>query len=400
MNSHQKEILANAGKRAIEFACELVRIPSDVTTRRKEADVALFLKKTLKSFGCEVWLQEVEAGRSNVIGIMRGSGNGRSLMLNGHMDTVPPGAMQQPFTPEIQDGKLYGRGAADMKGGIAGMVAAMESIVREGIELAGDLVFVGTVAEETGSLGMNRFVQEAKFRADFCVVGEPTSLQLGLAHKGIEWVRITTKGKAAHASIPTAGISAISHMARIIRALEEELLPKLQARHHPLLGSPTITVGTIRGGERPNIVPDTCTIEIDRRWLPEESVDLVLEEFQEILDSLAEEIPGFQATISRMEEISAIWHGPFETSETSDIVAIARHATRKCAGKGPKVIGLPYWTDGALAHHAGIPTIILGPGDPDKCHSEDEYVSVAQLQDAARIYRDISLQICAKKAET
>jgi len=380
---------------ATELTRELVSIRSDELCGDRERAVADVLKQRLEQMGCDVRLQEVEEGRANVIGILRGEGGGRALMFNGHMDTVPPGNMVDPFSGEIRDGAIHGRGSADMKSGIACMIAATEAIVGGGPALAGDVQFVWTVGEETGSRGMDAFIRDEEQFADFCVVGEPTGLALGLAHKGIEWLSITTTGKAAHASLPSEGTNAVVHMAHVVRALEEQLVPRLRRLHHALLGSPTLTVGTIRGGVKLNIVPASCTIEVDRRWLPEESVELVVKELQDILDDLEARVPGFRATLTRLPDISEVWHGPLQTAEKSQIARIAKQAIEK--ETKPRTVGLPFWTDGALAHHAGIPTVILGPGDPEQCHTDDEHVPLDHVKKAARIYRTLCLSICGER---
>lgn len=378
----------------LKLTQELIRRQSHVNCDQKEREVAHFLEGYLEDFGCSVKLQEVAKDRPNVIAILPGNAGGRSLMFNGHLDTIPPAGMEDPFNPKVVGKKLFGRGSADMKGAIAAMAVAMKAIASHKIELKGDLIFTGTVGEEMGSPGMDYLIKHNDHKPAFCVVGEPTSLNIGLAHKGIEWIKIETKGKPAHGSTPQEGISAITHMACVIRILEEELIPRLKEKKHPLLGSPTLNIGTIKGGDKPNIVPESCFIQVDRRWVPGESIDSILDEIQAGLDKVSNEVPDLAVSFTRMKELADVYHGPFEISEGHELVNIVREAVKKWSKDEPELVGLDYWTDGALAKRAGIPTVIFGPGAAAQAHTKDEFVKTNFLAKSGRAYCQIALDIC------
>jgi len=377
----------------------MVRTPSHINHTTHEQEMAKIVESTLLEMGCDVRFQEVEDGRANVIGVLKGEAPGPRLFLNGHMDTVPPGEMTDPYSASIRGGRLCGRGSADMKGAIAAMLVAMGAIAGSSVELRGEVAFAGTVAEETGAAGMQCLMDSDIVEADCCIVGEPTSLHIGVAHKGIEWLRITTTGVAAHASLPEVGTNAIMHMARLIARIEDELKPRLEQRTHELLGTSTVNIGTIHGGERPNIVPERCAITVDRRWLPGESIESIHKEFTEIVTSARDLFPDLDVSIERLPEIANVWHGPFESAGHSAILEVAANAVKQWSHK-PEIIGLPYWTDGALVQRRGIPTLILGPGDPDQCHTIDESIRVDRLVAAARIYGQIILDLCGPKGDS
>lgn len=379
----------------VHLTKKLVSIPSHAETEGKEKGVVNYVIDYLDEVGCETSLQKIGRDRGNVIGVLKGSGSGKSLMLNGHMDTVPPSGMKEPLNAEIEDDKLFGRGTCDMKGALAAMMVVMKTISKRDITLEGDLIFAATVEEETGALGMDRLMEDPPFDADYCITGEPTSLDIGVAHKGIEWIQVTTIGSAAHGSTPHQGDNAISKMANFIRELEESLIPKLNQKSHPLLGSPTINIGQIKGGKEINIVPNTCTLGIDRRWLPGESIEGVMEEIYQVVEQIRRKNPGFEAEINRIEDISKVWHGPFQASDDNPLIELTREATKKHASFTPKNVGLNFWTDGALAQRNGVETLIYGPGNATEAHTENEYVELRKLKNSAKVYTEIGLRVCA-----
>lgn len=393
----QKELPYRIREEAVVALTQsLVSVPSHNDHPAKESQVAAIVGETLRSFGCEVAYQEVEPNRTNVVGVLRGSSSGRNILLNGHLDTVPPGQMLAPFSGSVRDGRILGRGTADMKGAIASMLVAMRTVAESSVQLAGDVIFAGTVAEESGAAGMNYLMESGAIVAAACIVGEPTSLDIGVAHKGIEWLEVSTAGVASHASIPGAGINAIAHMTEIVSALHRDLLPRLNERIHKLLGPSTMNIGTIQGGVRPNIVPERCSITVDRRWLPCESVESIREELDGIVSGVRRRIPELVVSIRRLPEISAVWHGPYETDMDSEILCVARGALSEW-GRAPQLIGLPFWSDGALAQRRGIPTIIVGPGDATACHTADESVAVDRLLWASRSYCRMILDFCSRR---
>ena len=370
-------------RKVIELTKELVSISS----HEREAEVAQFLTKYLEDLSFEVVLEEVEPGRPNLIGLFRSSTPGRTLMFCGHMDTVPPVYLDQ-LRPRVEGGKLYGRGACDMKGGLAAMVCAMESLVKDG-RPPGTLMLLATMGEETGSQGMLHFMEHSRERyaPSGCIVGEPTSLEVVIAHKGEAQLSVSTIGKAAHGSTPDLGVNAIYHMALVVKAIQEELASTLSKKPHPFLGSGTVNVGVIQGGERTNMVPQRCSIEVDRRFLPGESPRQVEEELEALIKALKRDHPELTAEISLKHS-----HPPFEIDEREAIVQAVKGASQAVLERSPAVVGLSYCTDGALTQAGGIPTVICGPGSPTQAHTEAEFTPVEELVAAVQIYREAALK--------
>ncbi len=370
----------------------LIAIESHCEGEQREAEVARYLVAWFRGRGIDVETRPVLNGRSNVIARVRG-GDGPSLMLCGHMDTVPAGEMADAFTPRIdEDGFLWGRGACDMKGAVAAMACTLVEVERahEGrpASLAGDLLFVGTVDEETGGLGVKGLIDDG-IRTDYAVVGEPTGLRVTLAHKGACFVRITLLGRGAHGSRPETGVSAISYAAKIVRSVEEGLRSQLARRTHPLLGSPTISVGRVCGGTQPNIVAERCEIEIDRRTVPGDEDPLG--EIESIVEEICAGVDGLRTDVVELPMTSVVPHTPLETSEASPIAEAALAASALVTGSnGPLTpVGVTYWTDGGHLAANGIETIILGPGDIADAHGPRERVRIEELETAVRIYGEV-----------
>jgi acetylornithine deacetylase len=339
--------------------------------------------------GLEVRRQPVAIARSNVTAILRGSGGGRTLMLNGHMDTVGVDAMIiDPFKPSIQNDLLHGRGACDMKGALAAMIGAVKSVIDSGMKLRGDLIFSAVVDEEYKSLGIKKLVQE--YKADAAIVGEPTNMRVATAHKGFVWIEVEVQGKAAHGSVPEKGIDAIAHAAKIMSAIEK-LQGELRSRVHPLLGTPKIHASTIQGGTDWSIIPERCVLRLERRTLPGETLESTMAEIEEILKTIKRENTDFNAVARSPYDMP-----PLETAESERIVQLAQQALAKMTGTEASMIGVPYWTDGALLSMLGsIPTCLFGPGDISQAHSADEYVSLENVLTSARVYREIIQEYCS-----
>lgn len=339
--------------------------------------------------GLEVRRQIVAGERCNIIATLRGSGGGRSLMLNGHMDTVEVSGMTiEPFEPQFEGSLLHGRGACDMKGALAAMVGAIEALVASKSKLRGDVIVSFVVDEEHMSLGMKKLVQE--YKADAAIVGEPTDMKIATAHKGFIWIEVETRGRSAHGSVPEKGVDAIAQAAKIVSALGP-LQNELRTRVHQLLGSPKIHTSTIQGGTHWAIVPNNCILRLERRTILGESSASVMHEIEEILDNIRLEDSDFNAIARKIYEMP-----PLETLAGERIVQELQQSVRKITGKDGQIAGVPYWTDGALlASSASIPTCIFGPGSIDKAHSPDEYIDVYDVVRAAEVYLDVAKRFCA-----
>jgi acetylornithine deacetylase len=336
----------------------------------------------------QVRQQHVVNNRSNVIAILKGSGGGRSLMLNGHMDTVGVEGMSiDPFLPLERNGLIHGRGACDMKGAIAAIIGAAKSLAESRAKLRGDLLLTFVVDEEHLSLGISKLVEE--YITDAAIVGEPTNLTLATTHKGFVWMEVEIKGRAAHGSVPEKGVDAILHAAKVVTRLSE-LQDRLSDRSHPLVGPPKIHTSTIEGGTHWSIVPDHCLLRLERRTVPGETSKLVVHEIEEILDSLKREDVTFEAKTKNVFERPTL-----ETASTEPIVQKLQQTLRESMGVDARIVGVPYWTDGAILAQAGsIPTCLFGPGDIGVAHSPDEYINVEDVLRAAEIYRRVSQKFC------
>ena len=397
-----REIVENMSEQElVDLVRDLIRIPSHAEAKGQENKIAHFLADKLEKEDVDVRLQEVEDDRFNVIGTIKGAGKGRSLILNGHLDTVPPSPqIIDPYHPRVRDGKLYGKGVADMKGAIGAMAYSLIVMKRSDITLDGDLTFTGVIGEESPGHGGTGYLVEYGPKADMAIVGEPTDLKIVVAHKGVDRIKISIKGKAAHSSTPQRGVNAISKTAKFIRVVEEDLIPELNKRKHNLLGSPTINIGLIKGGMNPNTVPDNCVVQIDRRWIPGESPSTIMREFEDILNHLKGSDPEFKAELERMEYLKEIPHGPLETPEDHHIVRALKKSLRKM-GLSPEISGISGWTDAALlSSQAKIPTVVFGPGNLAQAHSDVEFISIDSLLTATKIYILTALEVCTRNSAT
>jgi acetylornithine deacetylase/succinyl-diaminopimelate desuccinylase len=373
---------------------ELIRIESHIDAAGRETAVGRFLADWFGDRGIETELQAVGGGAPNLIARIRG-GDGPSLMLNGHLDTVAAGGMEDAFEPRVEDGVLWGRGACDMKGAIAAMAIALAQIhteqarERSSASLGGDLFFAGTVDEESGSLGAKALI-DGGIRADYAVVGEPSNLRVTVAHKGSCFVRVSLAGRGAHGSCPDQGVNAASYAARIITAIEDELRPRLAERSYPLLGPSTVSIGRVCGGTQPNIVAERCEIEIDRRYLPGEAYPVP--EVRDLIASICDGVEGLSYEVDEMPMSAVVRHGPLGTSAESKLALAAREACRE-AGLPPDPIGVTYWSDGGHFAANGIETVVLGPGDIANAHGPVDRVPIEELHSAVDIYLSIVRRI-------
>ena len=351
-----------------------------------EKPLAELLAKEMSSFGLQVQTVDLAENRANVIGILKGSGTKPALLFNGHLDTVPPGDVPWtygPFSGELIDGKVYGRGSADMKGGLAAMIMAAKAIKKAAIPLQGDLIIAGTAGEETDSIGAFDYLNKGGLTGvGAIVIGEPSSCGINIAEKGAFWLEITTYGKTAHGAFPEHGVNAISAMHLFLRELFSY---QFQYETSELLGEPTINIATIHGGVKTNVVPDKCTITIDMRTVPSMSHHQILQDFENIIAKLNKENSSFTATIQVLNNRPSV-----ETAQDHPFVKLAEQVIGEEFKRTEKPKGVNFYTDAAVFLPATqLPAIFYGPGDAAMAHQPDEYVRVDSLIEATQFYAAI-----------
>ena len=374
----------------ISLLSDLVRIPSvhpRLGDGNGEAEIARYLVDRLRSLGLSPVVTEVRPGRPNVLVTVPGQAGGRHLLFEAHTDTVPPSTGQvDPFVPRIQGDRLYGRGSCDTKASVTAVFTALKSVLALP-ERHATVSAAFTMGEELGHEGAKHLAASG-LRADGAVIGEPTGLDVVVAHKGAVRWKMVTLGRSAHSSNPEKGCNAILKMATVIRALEERLLPRFDERRHPMLGPPTLCVGRIEGGLQVNVVPDRCVIEVDWRILPGETWESARKELEAALAPALAEDRELQLVIEEPYQI----FGGMETPVDAPIVRLAREAVRRIDGEHA-VCGVAYGTDGAEFSPAGIPCVVLGPGDIAQAHTSAEYVEIQQVVKAAAVYRELMLRV-------
>lgn len=370
---------------------DLVRIDSVNPTLspqgKGEAEIGAYVADKLDQLGLQVSTHEIEPGRVNVVGVLPGTGGGRSLLFNAHMDTVGVEGMTiDPFGGEIRDGRLYGRGAQDMKGSLAAMMAAAKAFVDSGIALAGDLLITAVADEEYASIGMEALVQQVT--ADGAIVTEPTDMHICRAHRGFVWFEVETFGRAAHGSRYEEGIDANMRMGRFLARLDE-LEQELRRRPgHPLTGPPSLHASQIHGGKEISMYADHCLLQIERRTAPGETVAQATAELQTIIDELAALDPTFRASVR-----PTFWRQPFEIDADAPIVRSLENALVAHLGREPPHTGQTFWTDAALLADAGIETVLLGPTGYG-LHSAEEWVDLQSVIDLAAVLAETALDYC------
>jgi acetylornithine deacetylase len=338
-------------------------------------EIARFVKAWFGARGIPADVHEAAPNRPSVVARVSGQGGGRSLLLNAHLDTVGAEGMSDPFRPRIHDGRMYARGAYDMKAGLAACMLALAEI-RAG-ELAGDVLLAAVADEEHASLGVKDVLRHV--RADAAIVTEPTSLEVCIAHKGFSWHEIVTSGRAAHGSQPQLGIDAIAHMGRVLNRLEA-----LQAELHRrppdrLLGRGSLHASLISGGQELSSYPATCTLQLERRTLPDEDIASVEREIEGVLSALAAEDPQFQG-----RQRTTLVRPPFSVSESEAIVRTLVGEAGAVLGKPPATIGVSFWMDAAFLAAAGIPTVAFGPHGAG-AHAIDEWVDLHSVDQCREI---------------
>src|SRR3954471_11041633 len=368
-----------------KLLAELIALPSvnpafvpAGTPGTGEGQVADYLTALARKAGLAIELQEVFPGRHNLIARLESRGKRkRRVMLAPHMDTVV--AAQEQLRPVKRGGKIFGRGACDTKGSVAAMLTAVLEVAKKrGAAHETEIVFCAFVDEEDGQNGSRRLARSG-FKADFAIVGEPTKLKAVTAHKGDLWLKIETRGKAAHGSKPHLGKNAVLAMCPIVEWLEGPYAKSLKQRKHSLLGSPTISVGAIRGGAQANVVPDFCEIVIDRRTIPGEREAAVVGELKRFLK---------KQDAARLINYKQNPCGPMETDLKLPLV-------REFMGQlgQTEAEGVDFFCDSAVLSAAGIPCVVFGPGDIAQAHTSDEWISLTQLERATTILERFLLSL-------
>jgi len=349
-----------------------------------EGDIARFVATWLGAAGLEVTLDEPEAGRPNVVAIARGSGGGRSLLLNAHSDTVGVAFMERPHEPVIEGDRLYGRGAYDMKGGLASIMVAAARAKK--LKLRGDVILTAVSDEEFASIGTSSIVKQ--YHADAAIVTEPTELDVCVAHKGFAWLEVETMGTAAHGSLPELGVDAIVKMAKVLNGLEELDHTLRTSPSHPLLKSGSVHASLIEGGQELSTYPDHCSLRIERRTIPGETQERVEAEIQRIFDRIAASDPAFKATLRTI-----LVRDPFEVHEDEYIVQLVRNQAGRVLGSEPAMTSGTGWMDAALLAAAGIPTVVFGPGGAG-AHAVVEWADLEQVELCAEILLSVIEEFC------
>ncbi len=375
---------------AVALTRELVRIdsrnPSLAPGGPGESVVAGALAEILGEWGFRVEQHDAAPGRPNVVARV-GTPGGRSLMFNGHLDVVGTDGMRHPpFDADVRDGRMYGRGSCDMKSGIAAMCAAAVRAVDAGV--AGEIVIAAVADEEYESIGTRALIERG-VRADAAIVTEPTRLCIMPSHLGFVWIDVTAHGHAAHGSRWELGVDAIRHAALYLAEMDRFDREVLPTRSHPLLGRPSIHASLIEGGTGMSTYPDRCTVRIERRTIPGESVAQVEREMRELAVA-AHQRDGRVDIDARVTFAQA----PSDVATDAPIVRALSDALG-AEGEPVRVEGMTAWTDAALLNAAGIPAICFGPGDISLAHAAEEYVPVDEIERAAAVLARLAGTWCS-----
>jgi acetylornithine deacetylase len=375
----------------VALARELIRIdsrnPTLVAGAPGEKSAAKLLSDVLSQWGLDVGLHDAAPGRPNVVATVRGSGRGegRSLMFNGHIDVVGvEGMTHPPFDAVERGGRIYGRGASDMKGGVAAMCAAAARLKGQ---VKGDVVVAAVVDEEWRSMGTSALLA-AGIRADAAIVTEPTRLSIMPAHKGFAWLEVTVRGRAAHGSRWDIGVDAIRHAGMLLAELDRVDGEELPLRTHALLGRPSLHAAFIEGGLGLSTYPDRCVVRIERRTIPGESTSDVVREMEMACGRVRERRPEFSATVE------LLFSQPPSDVRTDAPIVLA--LADQLGGRNMTVApaGMSAWTDAALLNEAGIPAICFGPGDMGLAHAAEEYIEVGDIQRATDVLVGLARSWC------
>lgn len=374
----------------LDTLTDLVRInsvnPSIDPDGAGESEIAAYFAEAMHVLKLEVATHEPEPGRPSVVGRLKGTGGGRSLMLNAHVDTVAVDEMLDPFSAVVRNGKMYGRGAYDMKGSLAACMTAVKALVDSGASLAGDVLIAAVADEEYASLGTAEVIRH--YHVDGAIVTESTELDICIAHRGYIHIEVETIGRAAHGSRFTEGIDANMRMGRFLAELNNLENDLLIRKGHPLVGPPSLHAGVLKGGTGPSTYAASCKLVIERRTVPGETDNQVVGEIQTIIDKLSAADPTFKATLRILLARNA-----FETNPQQDVVKVLQQSANEVLGEQPELVGQPYWMDTALLSDAGIETVAMGPIGAG-AHSKDEWVDLDSVVKMAEVLVQATLIYC------
>jgi acetylornithine deacetylase len=362
------------------------RNPSLAAGAPGEGECAALLRSVLDAWGFRTEVHEAAPGRPNLVARIGEARGGRSLMLNGHLDVVGvDGMVHAPFDAEERDGRLYGRGSADMKGGIAAMCAAALRAVQQGIR--GEIVVAAVADEEYESLG-TRALLERGVRADACVVTEPTRLALMPAHRGFVWLEVEVTGRAAHGSRWDIGVDAIRHAGLLLAELDRVDAEELPRHTHPLLGRGSLHASLIEGGIGMSTYPDRCLLRLERRTIPTELASDVVGEVRRACAAVRARRPSFSAEVRLL-----VAQGPSDVAPDAPLMRGLEAAVR-ASGETVRVEGMSAWTDAALLNEAGVPAVCFGPGDISLAHAAEEYIPLDEIDRAATVLTAFARSWC------
>ncbi len=374
-------------ERIIKTTCDLISIPSRNPPGEEKA-CAEYIYNTLKEIGIESYTVNAPfPDRPQVVGILRGKKDHPALILNGHIDVVPEGDLSlwktSPFNGMVLNGKIFGRGACDMKTALAMMIEIARTL--KGSSLEGTVIFTFASGEERLEPGtkylLKEFLPRNNISGDFGIVLEPTECNIGLAEGGGIWTRVIVKGRSSHSSTPEKGINAISNAAKLISRIDKHSLSLIKNKSHPLVKGPSLKVTMISGGIKENIIPDKCSLLVERRVLPTENLSEARRELTWLLDELFKEDPSFKYEV---EEVTS-WE-PAELERGSYIVQELVNSYRSVLGKEPKLVGVPYGTDMRnFVNDANMPCVIFGPGNIEDAHMPNEFISIKEIEIAMRV---------------
>ena len=393
-SSWQRVDAAIDAAEVLELARRLVATPSFAADHNWEGGAAEVLEDFLRDEGVSPTRQPVVGGRENLIAVIPGRSNGRSLlMLNGHLDTVPPSASMRypPFAAEVHDGRLWGRGAVDMKGAVAAMAAAFVALRRAGLRPPRAIMLAAVIGEESGNVGTAALATNGP-RADLAVVGEPSNLAIIPAHRGVYRCDVVLHGRAAHGSTPELGVNAIGLAARLIVALDERLPEMWRSQRHPVLGGPSVNIGTIRGGIATNVVPDRCEFTFGKRWVPGDSPERIRADLEAVIGA---SIGAGRADVVRDEAFEAVPRPPLDLPVDHPLARALADAVEAVTGYDAAIGRFQAFTDAAVLQAAGTPAVVFGPGDLALAHTDEEHVPVDALHAAARIYARLAVHLSA-----